>query len=195
MDFEPWPKIPRLRRAILVTEKIDGTNGAVLVNEDGTVQAQSRNRMIGAGLGENAGFAAWVEQNATILAEHLGPGRHFGEWWGVGIQRGYGLRERRFSLFNTKRWGYLRSDMETPEGALTGALELNRIGVTTVPVLASGPMNDDTINHAIDRLRAEGSFAAPGFMKPEGIVVFHLQSQTMFKVLLENDDQAKGAAA
>ena len=34
----------------------------------------------------------------------LGVGQHFGEWWGFGIQRGYGLHERRFSLFNTGRW-------------------------------------------------------------------------------------------
>ena len=37
----------------------------------------------------------------------LVPGRHFGEWWGSGIQRGYGLDEKTFSLFNAYRWGWL----------------------------------------------------------------------------------------
>ena len=26
IDFEPWPKTPRLRRDCVITEKIDGTN-------------------------------------------------------------------------------------------------------------------------------------------------------------------------
>jgi hypothetical protein len=58
---------------------------------------------------DNFGFAAWVEANRDELLT-LGPGRHFGEWWGSGIQRGYGLPkgEKRFSLFNVSRWGESR---------------------------------------------------------------------------------------
>ncbi len=50
---------------------------------------------------DNHGFARWVEGNKQELLK-LGAGRHFGEWWGSGIQRGYGLQkgEKRFSLFN-----------------------------------------------------------------------------------------------
>ncbi len=181
-EFRGFPKIPRLRREILITEKIDGTNGCVVVDENGDVTAQSRNRAI-TPAADNAGFAKWVEQNKTVLAEGLGAGYHFGEWWGVGIQRGYGLRERRFSLFNVTRW----------EDALT--MELIDVGVDTVPALLSGPMSDDTIESALNILREEGSIAAPGYMKPEGIVVFHKQSGHLYKVLLENDDMAKGIAA
>ncbi len=36
--FKPWPKIPRLRRDIVITEKIDGTNAIIHVAEDGTLE-------------------------------------------------------------------------------------------------------------------------------------------------------------
>ena len=51
------------------------------------------------------GFARWVETNRERLITLLGPGLHFGEWWGSGIQRGYGLTkgDKRFSLFNVER--------------------------------------------------------------------------------------------
>lgn len=44
----------------------------------------------------------------------------------------------------------------------------------------------------VARLRDEGSVAAPGFMKPEGIVVFHVAAGVSFKKTLEKDDQPKG---
>jgi len=100
----------------VITEKIDGTNAAIGVVQTGwdgeagavsrphyRVYAQSRTRII-TPQSDNMGFAAWVQQHAEVLAQTLGEGLHFGEWWGVGIQRGYGLSERRFSLFNTARW-------------------------------------------------------------------------------------------
>jgi hypothetical protein len=94
IEFKAWPKIARLNRRMIITEKIDGTNAAVIVTEGGQVYAQSRTRLITPGkTTDNFGFAAWVEQNKVFLAERLGPGYHYGEWWGVGIQRGYGLRE------------------------------------------------------------------------------------------------------
>ena len=52
---------------------------------------------------DNHGFARWVSENAEELLK-LGEGRHYGEWHGKGIQRGYGLEEKRFSLFNVTRW-------------------------------------------------------------------------------------------
>jgi hypothetical protein len=41
-------------------------------------------------------------------------------------------------------------------------------------------------------LRLDGSYAAPGYMKPEGIVVYHTAAKQMFKVTIENDEQPKG---
>src|ERR1035437_8585597 len=65
-----FPKIARLNRDIVITEKIDGTNAAIGIvelpqSEEGSVMyevyAQSRNRIITPGKGDHAGFAAWVE--------------------------------------------------------------------------------------------------------------------------------------
>lgn len=174
-EFTPFPKIPRLFRDIVVMEKIDGTNASILVPEDGgPLLAGSRTRWVKPG-DDNFGFAAWVKANEETLRNGLGPGHHFGEWWGKGIQRGYGLAEKRFSLFNTKRWA------EPPPLC------------HVVPVLYRGVMSVVEIDLAVDTLALRGSVAAPGFMKPEGVVVFHTASGTMFKVTCEKDDKPKGA--
>jgi hypothetical protein len=48
------------------------------------------------------------------------------------------------------------------------------------------------VDDALLSLKVLGSKAVPGFMKPEGIIVYHTASKQNFKVLLENDDQPKG---
>jgi len=116
-EFKPFQKMPRLSRECIITEKIDGTNASIYISEweevnaeskivaqfDGlSIRAGSRTRWITPS-DDNFGFAQWVSDNADKLVK-LGPGHHFGEWWGSGIQRNYGLKERRFSLFNTARW-------------------------------------------------------------------------------------------
>ena len=176
-EFVAWPKIPRLNREIVVTEKIDGTNACIVIDEDG-VHAQSRKRMLSVDQ-DNFEFARWVQDNAEGLALDLGEGRHYGEWWGSGIQRGYGLSEKRFSLFNTTRWA--DTSFTTP-------------GLTLVPELYRGPFDQDQIAMALIRLRAAGSFAAPTFPKPEGVIVYHVAANAMFKVTIENDDVPKGVA-
>src|SRR6478609_4562760 len=105
-EFQEFPKMPRLSREVIITEKIDGTNAQVLITPEGEIHAGSRTRWI-TPESDNFGFAAWVRDNREQLLQ-LGPGRHFGEWWGSGIQRRYGLTEKRFSLFNVKRWGESR---------------------------------------------------------------------------------------
>jgi hypothetical protein len=194
-EFVPYPKTPRLFRDVIITEKIDGTNAAVGVGEDGEVWAQSRKRLIEPTKnGDNAGFARWVADNAEPLASILGPGLHFGEWWGSGIQRGYGLEkgEKRFSLFNVDRWADVLDD-DITEDALNyfGA----PIGLGVVPTLYRGPFRTVAVHEALDKLRLEGSLAAPGFMRPEGVCVFHTASRTVFKALLEGDDVPKSLAS
>lgn len=181
VEFQPWPKIARLNREITVTEKIDGTNAAIVIADDLTVAAQSRKRLI-TPEDDNFGFARWAHENAEPLASLLGPGRHFGEWWGSGIQRGYGLTkgEKRFSLFNTARYG------ETDFSEI--------VGLGVVPVLWQGPFGQEYIDHALDLLRTEGSFASPGFMDPEGVIVFHSAAQQMFKVTIKGDEAPKSLA-
>lgn len=174
MEFLPFQKIPRLSRECVVTEKLDGTNASVHVAEDGTVLAGSRTRWI-TPENDNYGFARWVVENHDALRVGLGVGTHYGEWWGAGIQRRYGLAEKRFSLFNVHRW----TDDVRP--AICGV----------VPTIYKGPFSQAAIKDALDRLAAYGSLAAPGFAKPEGVVVFHTASQTLFKVTLEKDEEPK----
>jgi|SRR5881398_3241487 len=180
VEFKPWPKIARFNRDITITEKIDGTNAAVIVSDDLQVWAQSRTRVI-TPESDNFGFARWVSWHADAFASILGPGHHFGEWWGQGIQRRYGLSERRFSLFNTARYG------------ATDFSELPQVGV--VPVLYEGPMCEFAVTDALSTLEVNGSHAAPGFMAPEGVVIFHQAAQQMFKVTLENDEAPKSKAS
>lgn len=177
MEFVPFPKIPRLKRGCIITEKLDGTNAQVVIGEDGSVRAGSRNRWI-TPENDNFGFAAWVKQNEDEL-RLLGVGQHFGEWWGLGIQRGYGLHERRFSLFNTGRW----SD---------DAVRPSCCGV--VPVLNAGDFTTTIVDETLEALKERGSVAAPGFMKPEGVIVFMTASRHLYKVLAENDNEPKGKA-
>ncbi len=175
--FVSFPKIPRLRRSAVITEKIDGTNAQILITEKGQVFAGSRNRWI-TPESDNMGFAKWVLEHEEELRVGLGVGQHFGEWWGQGIQRRYDLPEKRFSLFNTHRW-----NAENP----------NRPACChVVPVLAAGLLSDDLVNGALEKLRSGGSVAAPGFMRPEGIVTFFCASKTLHKTLLEGDELPKG---
>lgn len=201
-EFIPFPKIPRMKRTMIVTEKIDGTNAGilieylpripVLINPDTQVSldgwiyppaidgkmyrmlAASRNRWVNPS-DDNYGFAKWIFDNAAELTK-LGPGMHWGEWWGQGIQRGYGLTEKRFSLFNTARWG--NHNPNTPKCC------------HVVPVLNQSE-DFGTVQGTLDRLRSEGSIAAPGFLKPEGVVVYHSASRSYFKVTLEKDNDPK----
>lgn len=178
--------MPRLSREIVVTEKIDGTNAQVIVDDlCEQVAAASRSRLITVE-DDNYGFAGWVEKNKSELLK-LGPGRHFGEWWGAGIQRKYGLSEKRFSLFNTSRWW---SEFNKGEGLSQIAIDCPICYV--VPVLYRGLFTSDAVQGALNDLRVNGSFASPGFKDPEGVVVFHSASGTMFKKTLEKDDQPKG---
>src|SRR5271154_6281092 len=108
-EFVPFQKIGRLSREIIVTEKIDGTNALIEITEDGDFRIGSRTRWL-TGTEDNHGFARWALDHRDELIGGLGAGRHFGEWWGSGIQRGYGLKEKRFSLFNVHRWGVTRPE-------------------------------------------------------------------------------------
>jgi len=174
VPFIPFPKLPRLCRDVIVTEKLDGTNAQILVTEDGRVLAGSRKRWI-TPEADNFGFATWVRDHEDEL-RGLGPGCHFGEWWGPGIQRGYGLAQRRFSLFNVQRW---RLASERPACC------------DVVPILYEGPFGMACVESALESLRLLGSVASPGFMRPEGVVVYHTAANIAFKRTLEKDESPK----
>jgi hypothetical protein len=197
IEFQGWPKTPRLFRGMTVTEKIDGTNSAIIVTEDGYVAAQSRNRLITPGKStDNHGFAGWAHDNAESLADILGPGRHFGEWWGSGIQRGYGLPqgEKRFSLFNVNRYEKALSTYYENNGQVWAAL-IKTGQLNTVPVLYRGPFDLDEVRNILGELQLRGSLAVPGFMNPEGVVVFHEAAGQIFKATIEGDEAPKSLAA
>ena len=189
-EFRAFGKIPRDFRDICITEKIDGTNGCVVIgalDEDGDalVHVQSRKRIITPD-DDNFGFARWVYDYADELVDRLGPGHHFGEWFGRGIQRGYGLRGRRFALFNTGRWTR-HEDRATPErmyipaDACGGTLDV-------VATLYEGPNEMDQVRAALRILGEYGSQQVPGFPQPEGLIVYHTAGGHYFKVTLDHDE-------
>ena len=177
MEFVKFNKIPRLSRKCIITEKIDGTNAQLCITEEGEMLIGSRTRWI-TPQDDNYGFARWATENKEELMK-LGEGNHFGEWWGQGIQRRYGMDKKVFSLFNTSRW----SDPEIRPKCCS-----------VVPVLYEGLFDTNAISDTLTRLEVNGSVASAGFMKPEGIVVFHAQSRLMFKKTIEKDEQPKGLA-
>jgi hypothetical protein len=201
--FEAFGKIARLNRDCTITEKIDGTNAQVCIvsrlavedsenlpkalstavceTADFFMFAGSRNRWLqpegsveGKKGTDNFGFAAWVRDNTGALMG-LGEGRHFGEWWGSKVQRGYGLEEKRFSLFDVQRW-------DTTSAPACCWM---------VPTLYQGPYSSAVVAAAIADLRKNGSYAAP-FDSPEGVVVLLNANRTLYKVTLDNDGVPKG---
>lgn len=193
-EFRAWPKTARLFRDIVVTEKLDGTNSAVHISDNGQVAAQSRNRII-TPENDNFGFATWVHANADSLHQILGSGLHYGEWWGQGIQRRYDMTEKRFSLFNTARWTGEERPGGDGESHTDPVIQLRGASISAVPVLYSGPFREDKILSSLRWLRDTGSAAAPGFMNPEGICVYHTQTRTVMKVTLDHNDAGKWEAA
>lgn len=204
-EFKAWPKTPRYaNEEMTITEKIDGTNAAVCIFpvddqeallRDGVPEgfevakiegsdtvyifgAQSRNRMITPSKGnDNAGFAAWAYENWQPLIETLGYGRHYGEWWGSGIQGGYGLPKgkKRFSLFDVWRWKDGFDVTIAPE-------ELH-----LVPILYTGPASDFAVEAALHQLKLHGSVASPGFENPEGVIISYKLTRQSYKAFVKDD--------
>lgn len=208
-DFPTFDKIARLNRTAVITEKIDGTNGLIEIERvplgasgsdpnavalqvdwavpEGTTEPTheyvmrvgSRSRYLRPGESDNFGFRAWAMEHATELFK-LGEGRHYGEWYGKGIQRGYGLNEKRFMLFNSDRW----SDPDVRPACCEVATVLG-YAVTNLST---------AVDVAIEDLRSGGSAHVPGFDRPEGVVVYHTAARQYFKVTLEKDEAPKGLA-
>jgi hypothetical protein len=190
-EFRPFQKIPRLSRDIVITEKIDGTNGVIFIPYAveqslfgyGTIYAGSKSRWLNATEkgADNFGFAGWVYQNQNDLVRVLGPGYHHGEWYGRGIQRNYGLDHKRFALFNPKWKAAFDASGWMPE-------------LDVVPVLYDGPLSDHAIYRSLEVLQLGGSRVVPGFMNPEGVVIFHTASRHLYKKTILGDEKPKGSA-
>jgi len=182
-EYPSFPRITRFFRDWIVTEKVDGTNGLVSVGEDGSVRAGSRNRWLTVS-DDNFGFAAWVEANADELRK-LGPGRHYGEWYGRGIQRGYGLSDRRFALFNVKRWhaaGGTGILWESGNGGVSATAEAPACCqvVPLLRVVDPNEIEDVIMFFCVSRI-------VPGYEKPEGVVICHGPSGNLYKYTFGGD--------
>lgn len=193
MEFQPFPKLARLSRECIITEKIDGSNGQIFIDETGkNMLAGSRNRWLTAD-SDNFGFCRWVNEHFDELLK-LGPGRHFGEWWGQGIQRGYGLSEKRFSLFNVTRWcrhGETPQRLSVADPRVEKYQDVLPKCVGLVPTLFRGRFDTEEIEDCLRGLDYSGSVASPGFKRPEGIVIYHTASGTLFKKTIEDDETPK----
>lgn len=193
--FLPFQKIARLSRECIITEKIDGTNGQICITPTGEFLVGSRPRWITPD-NDNYGFAKWAYAHRDELMT-LGVGRHFGEWWGAGIQRNYGLPkgDKRFSLFNVVRWclhGHTPKLIANPDPKLVKHQDVLPACVGLVPVLYQGVFTTDACLAALELLKSEGSQAVPGFERPEGIVCYHVAANMCFKKTIERDDVPKG---
>lgn len=192
IEFRSFPKIPRFSRPCIVTEKLDGTNASICITEEGHFLTGSRNGWITPEK-DNYGFSRWAHQHKDELLT-LGVGHHFGEWWGNGIQRNYGLKEKRFSLFNVSRWvphGYAPGQLPTEDPRYTKSQEVLPPCVGLVPVLGRGTFGEPFWENCLLRLQTSGSAAVPGFMKPEGIVIYHVSGGVLFKKTIEKDEVPK----
>jgi hypothetical protein len=175
-EFKDFPKMARLSRPMIITEKIDGTNASIFIGEDGTFLCGSRSRWLSLE-DDHYNFAKWAHENKEDLMK-LGPGHHFGEWWGSGIQKSYGLvnGEKRFSLFNVSRW----TDPEARPKCCH-----------VVPILYTGPFDTTKIDEVLRDLAHNGSVASPGFKKPEGIIIWHTAANIGFKKTVHKDEVPK----
>jgi hypothetical protein len=169
---EPFVKYGKTKRYngihVVITEKIDGTNGQIHIDENDVITVGSRNRII-APEKDNFGFAAWVRENEDEVLK-LGKGRHYGEWWGEGIQKNrYGVEGKQFSIFNTFR----------PVESLPDI-------INQVPILYEGKLGEDTVEETFECLKEYGSEL--GGNNPEGIIVFFPQFGTKMKMTYDYKD-------
>jgi hypothetical protein len=162
VEFKAWPKIPRGGKDLVtVTEKMDGTNACIIIEEGKILGVQSRKRLITPEQ-DNYDFAGWVSRNEGELVK-LGDGYHYGEWAGLGIQKNpHNLEEKTFFLFNTYRW------MQDPS--------LPNI-CAVVPVLYHGTYYENMVEDIMLTLKDD----AEAIYEPEGIVVFSHTTQCMTK--------------
>jgi len=167
MEFKSFEKITKFSGiAMTITQKIHGTNAQIRIYEEELpgsrsgekiikCQASSRTRDIFVG-DDNFGFARYVKDNEAEIIEKLGLGTHFGEWAGPGINSGEGLKEKTFVIFNHYRFP---AERPLPPQCVV------------VPVLYHGPYDERIVAEAMMELKINGSKLAPGFMRPEGIVI------------------------
>ncbi len=96
--------------------------------------------------------------------------------------------------FNVSRWhlyGAAPRRIVTADPRIEKWQEALPLCCGLVPVLFRGMFETSRVEEAIAVLRANGSKASPGFMKPEGVICFHVAGNVGFKKTLEKDEAPK----
>ena len=196
-EFIGWGKIPRdYKEMVVITEKLHGTNACLLVEDGKLVGVQSRKNFIhpewdrakkdaekAKGVDpntfpkDNHGLAYWANERESEIVK-LGDGYHYGEWAGSKINGNkYCLPNKRFFLFNTKRW----SDAvgERPEC------------LDVVPVLSYGLWTPTCVKEAMDDLLENGSHITGKEDRytgwTEGVISYYLTTKRYVKSTHENE--------
>lgn len=180
--FKSWPKTTRLYSDVIITEKIDGTNCAIIFGEtpyglgageyteggglvidgrEAVINTQSRNQLCTPSK-DHMGFATWAYDNADALFDVLGFGYHYGEWTIHGVDKPM------FFLFNTYRWTDKISKLQSANSQLS-----------VVPVLYEGKYSTEVVENTLEFLRIHGSQVTKSV--PEGVCVYFHDNKTVFK--------------
>lgn len=191
IEFKAWPKTSRLNSRVTISEKLNGSNGAVIFDiteetpPDGqevmihnyAVAAQTRTRLVTVH-DDQTGIAKWVTQNYETLIQDIGlpnPIPKTGTFYHYGEFMTRGHKEPHFYLFNTRRWA--GKEFETPT-------------LKVVPVLYEGDYYEGVVEECLDDLRTNGSRVHPG-IPAEGVVVYWQHDDTMKKAFIDTDAKGK----
>jgi hypothetical protein len=180
IKFEGFKKIPRLSKEMVITEKLDGTNGLIQITHNGEFFVGSKSRWLkvdGSKATDNYGFGKWALENKEELLK-LGTGKHFGEWVGLGInKRNYNLTDKKFVLFDVHKWNN----------------ENKPVCCEVVPVLYTGAFCTEKIKEVMNDLKVNGSKFSKNYMNPEGIIIYHTASKQLYKKTFDYDETGKEA--
>lgn len=174
MSYPSFPSIERLENLhCVITEKIDGTNGLIEYWIDSNpnhfpycqVRFGSRNRYITT-TDDNSGFANFFFSHKSRILEIIGnleepptqSIRIYGEWFGKGIQRGYGLDQKYFMPFSSF-WAEKMIEAGIPN-------------IKEPAILYTGKFIEAEVDHQMGILKFDGSHVVPGYRNPEGIVIY-----------------------
>ena len=185
-NYASFPSIERLENIYcVISEKVDGTNGLIEINEvfpvgepkEIQIRFGSRNRYITFN-NDNADFANFFRHYearfkdvaADIILKELEvsgetltecqeqyPLRIYGEWFGSGIQRGYGLKDKFFMPFSTFYAEKL--------------IEYQVPNIVKPNIMYTGKFNKLTADMCMNTLAIHGSGIIKDYKRPEGIVI------------------------
>ena len=165
VNYNSFPSIERLENIYcIISEKIDGTNGLIEINET-NVRFGSRNRYVFFN-DDNAGFANFFRDYEArfkdaakdIITDESYPLRIYGEWFGCGIQRNYGLKDKffmPFHLFYSKK-----------------LIEYQIPNIVTPNIMYAGKFSIEVVDACMQQLKLDGSGVVKNYKQPEGIVIF-----------------------